>query len=303
MQALYAFFSSGNNDLKSGEMELNRNLSKFYDLYLTLFSILADVLYYTSERLEEGKKKHITNAEDLNPNTWLQDNYIAVALRESQELNRELDRLRINTRSEKDLIHKIYQNIRNSELSQKFISLQSNEGANEFFVEIFKEFVANEPSVSFYLEEQNIYFLGDFDHVAFLVIKTLSSWDENTAPALQKLLPLYKDEKDDYAFVLDLFRKTIIHRAEYEKLISQFTPNWEADRLAQMDMLLMTMAVSELLNAPSIPVKVSMNEYIDISKEFSSKQSKTFINGVLENVIAELKKNDKIKKVGRGLMQ
>jgi N utilization substance protein B len=303
MQAFYAYIASGNNDLKSGEVELNRNLNKFYELYLILFSLLTDVLHYTSERLEEGKKKFITSDEDLNPNTWLQDNYIAKSLHESLELNKELVRLKINTRGEKDLLHKIYQNVRNSEIYQKFVSLKSNDGSQEFFVSIFKEFIANEPTVSYYLEEQNIYFLGDLDQVAFLVIKTLKSWNENTLPQNQKLLPLYKDADDDYKFVIELFRKSILHRKEYETLIAKYTPNWESDRLAQMDVLLMLMALTEILHQPSIPIKVTMNEYIDISKEFSSINSKTFINGVLDKVVDDLKNENKIKKVGRGLIQ
>ena len=303
MQALYAFFATGNTDLKSGEVELNRNISKFYELYLILFSITADVLHYMADKLEEGKKKHIASEEDLTPNTWLQDNYMAMALRESSDLNKELTRYKINTRGEKDLIHKIYQNVKASKEYQDFVASESNTGAQDFFVFMFKEYIANEPSVSYFLEEQNIYFLGDLDMVSFLVIKTLKTWEENTPPSHQRLQPLYKNFEEDYQFVLNLFRQTIIHKVEYEKMISEFTPNWEADRLAQMDMLLLTMAVVELLNSPSIPVKVTLNEYIDISKEYSSSNSKTFINGVLDNIISDLKRKDKIKKVGRGLME
>ena len=303
MQALYAFFSSGNNDLRSGEVELNRNLSKFYELYLILFSITADLIHFTSEKLEEGKKKHLPTKEDLNPNTWFLENSIAKALLEGQELQKELARLKINTRSESDLLHKIYTNLKTNEKYQAYIQAQDDGLSIEFFCYLFKELIANEPSLSFYLEEQNIYFLNDLDHVAFLVLKTIKSWEIGIAPSKQKLLPLYKDEEDDRKFVLELFRKTILHKDEYEKLISGYTPNWEAERLAQMDMLLMEMAVCEFLNFPSIPVNVTLNEYIEISKEYSTSQSKTFINGVLDKILKSLNEEKKIQKAGRGLMK
>lgn len=303
MQALYAFFSTDNNDLKSGEVELNRNLSKFYELYLILLSICSDLIYYTSERLEEGKKKQLPTPEDLQPNTWFLDNSVARALLESQALQKELARLKINTRTEKDLLHKIYQNVKNSEQYQAFIQAKDDTQSVEFFCFIFKEFIANEPTLSFYLEEQNIYFLNDLDHVAFLVLKTLKTWKTTVDPAKQSLLPLYKDEEDDRKFVQELFRFTILRKKEYEDLISSFTPNWETERLAQMDMLLMEMAVCEFLNFPSIPVNVSLNEYIEISKEYSTAQSKTFINGVLDKILKSLNEDKKIRKAGRGLMK
>ncbi len=303
MQALYAFFSSGNTDLRSGEVELNRNLSKFYELYLILLSITSDLIYYTSERLEEGKKKQLATSEDLTPNTWFLNNSIAKTLLESQELQKELARLKINTRTETDLLHKIYQNVRGSERYQAYIKAMDDSQSIEFFCYVFKEFIANEPTLSFFLEEQNIYFLNDLDHVAYLVLKTLKSWEIGIAPSKQRLLPLYKDEEDDRKFVLELFRFTILHKQEYEALISSYTPNWETERLAQMDMLLMEMAVCEFLNFPSIPVNVSMNEYIEISKEYSTAQSKTFINGVLDKILKTLNQEKKIKKAGRGLMQ
>jgi transcription antitermination protein NusB len=135
-----------------------------------------------------------------------------------------------------------------------------------------------------------------------MVVKTFKSFtadsDEN-----QPLMSLYNDEADDKQYVIELFRKTILNKDEYENIIAEKTKNWEVERIAMMDILIMEMAICELLNFPSIPVKVTLNEYIDISKRFSTPKSKMFINGVLDKIIADFKTNNKIKKSGRGLIE
>jgi N utilization substance protein B len=134
------------------------------------------------------------------------------------------------------------------------------------------------------------------------VIKTIESFKE-TSNEGYRLLSLYKDAEDDKAFVKDLFRKTALNNAEYEELIGKKTQNWEVDRIASMDILIMKMALTELLNFNSIPVKVSLNEYIELSKEYSTPKSKIFVNGILDKLVADLKRENKIMKVGRGLME
>lgn len=303
MQALYAYLAGGSTDLKSGEAELMRNINKFYELYLILLSLMQDLIHYAGHRLEEGKQKHLATAQDLNPNTWFLENFVAQTFTENKELNRLKKEWKVITVNEKDLLHKIYLNVKNSEEYKTFVDARKNEQAISFYSFVFKEFVANESAVSSYLEELNIYFLGDLDFVSFLVLKTLKGWNPETPPQDQILLPMFKDKIDDVAFVQNLFRKAVLNRQEYETLIASFTPNWEADRLAGMDVLLMVMALTEILHFPNIPVKVSMNEYIDISKEYSSTNSKLFINGVLDKVVEDLKQKGKINKSGRGLVE
>jgi N utilization substance protein B len=135
-----------------------------------------------------------------------------------------------------------------------------------------------------------------------MVVKTIRQFNEESNEHTQ-LLPLYKDEEDDRNFALELFRKTILNDQEYSSLIAEKTDNWEVERIAMMDVLLMKMAIAEALNFPSIPVKVTLNEFIEISKNYSTPKSKMFINGILDKLIIDFKKDNRLKKVGRGLLE
>jgi N utilization substance protein B len=168
----------------------------------------------------------------------------------------------------------------------------------DFLINLVLEHLAEHELLNHLFEEKNIHWIDD-SFVAFnSVIRTFESFEGTF-----KLMPLLKDKEDDEKFVSILFRKTILYNKQYEDLIQAHTKNWELDRIANMDMLLMKMAIAEILHLENIPVKVSLNEYIDISKEYSTPNSKTFVNGVLDKVIAELKADNKIQKTGRGLKE
>ena len=167
-----------------------------------------------------------------------------------------------------------------------------------FLIELFKEDIANSEILYSYFEEENINWIDDIDLVCSMVVKTLKNFTEDS----QEILPLYKDKEDEVFFVKELFRKTINLNSENESLIDELTKNWELDRIAKMDVILMKMAITEMQVFSNVPTKVTLNEYIEISKFYSTPKSNTFINGVLDKAIDRLTKDKKINKVGRGLI-
>jgi N utilization substance protein B len=167
---------------------------------------------------------------------------------------------------------------------------------------IVRELMFDFEPFQFYFEEKSIIWIDDFQIVYNAVIKTIEDF-KSTDNENKSLSSLYKDEEDDRKFVLELYRKTLLNDKENESVISQMTVNWEVERIAMMDVLLMKMAITEATTFSNIPVKVTLNEYIELSKNYSSPKSKLFINGVLDKIFELYKTEGKIKKVGRGLIE
>lgn len=303
MQAIYAFLQGDNNDLAKGEKELMKGINKIYDLYIYILLLLPELIDFGKERIDERKQKRIPNPEDLNPNTRFVDNPLLTKLSNNNALRREAEVRKLSWADEPELIKKIYNSIVDSE---EFAAYMSNEDKSyvteqKFVQSIFKKYVATEERLHSLFEDKSIYWVDDLEFINSMVVKTLGLLNEQ-ANENTPLLPLLKDD-EDRKFMLDLFHKTIIHEKEYDDLIKPKLQNWEMERVAFMDVLLMKMAISEFLNFPSVPTKVSMNEYIEISKDYSTPQSKLFINGILDKILIDFKRDDKIQKSGRGLME
>ena len=211
---------------------------------------------------------------------------------------------RINWNNEFELVKKIYNNIKVSDAFGKYMNVDDDSYKTDrnFVLEIFKEFIADYELVNHIYEERNLHWGDDIYLVNPMVVKTIESFKENVNPDFL-LIPLYKDEEEDESFAKNLFRQTILRNDEIEKLIGDKTKNWEVERIALMDVLLMKMAVAEILHFTSIPIKVSLNEFIEISKIYSTPKSKLFINGILDKLVNDFKTEGKISKVGRGLME
>ncbi|HRD40268.1 MAG TPA: transcription antitermination factor NusB, partial [Bacteroidia bacterium] len=199
-----------------------------------------------------------------------------------------------------DLVRKLFTEIRNSEDYKSYMAGGENtvKEDRDFLVNLILNHLGEHDLLNHLFEDKNIHWADDTFLAFNSVIRTFETFEGKFV-----LMPLLKDEEDDTKFVSSLFRKTIQYNSSYEELIKNHTKNWEMDRIASMDMLLMKMAIAEILHIPSVPVKVSLNEYIDISKEYSTPNSKTFVNGVLDKIIAELKRDNKIEKAGRGLQE
>jgi N utilization substance protein B len=309
MQALYAFFQSNNDRVDIAEKNLIKSIDNLYELYIYQLSILVELIEFAKLRQEENKLKHIPTAEDLNPNLRFTENNFIKQLQQNKAYLLNINKFKINWSQEQDLMRHLYQKII---LSKAFIDYMNADETNyaadkKIIIAILRKFIITDDGLQNYFEDKNIYWADDYLTVAMMVLKTIEGFNEtdneNTA-----LPELYKNEDrsnadDDRNFVIDLFRKTIVNADKYEKLIAEKTTNWEVDRIAIIDNILIKMALAELLEFYSIPVKVTLNEYIEISKGYSSEKSKIFINGVLDKLIDDLKAKNAIKKIGRGLIE
>jgi N utilization substance protein B len=311
LQSLYAFYQSGNDDLAQGEKLLLKSTDKLYELYIYQLSFLVKLVDYTANRQEEAKKKFFPTEEDLHPNRRFIENQFIAQISENQEFRRRKDKLRINWADQENLFHKAYQEIRNNAAWQDYMSGQDNSYRHQkdAIIDIMREVISNFELLRQFYEDMSIYWADeDFDTSLMMVIKTVKLFKENWGP--ERSLPsLYKEDVDedepleDRKFMIKLFHNTILKDREYEKQIENQVENWELERIAIMDMIIMKMALAELISFPSIPVKVTINEYIEISKSYSSAKSKFFINGILDKLVIRLKEEGTIKKAGRGLIE
>ncbi len=305
LQSLYAFNQSHNDRLDYGEKELLRSLDKLYEIYIYQLSLLVEIVEYANKRIEENRRKFYPTEEDMNPNTRFVDNRFIKQLTENKSYNSYVEKYKISWVDEEEMIRKLFVGIRNSKFYKEYMNSpdSSYENDKDVIIKIVKKIISESDSLHFYYEERNIYWADDFYTSNYLVIKTIKGFEEKQGE-LTPLPTLFKNNnEEDKDFLVNLFRKVILRSDEYFLLIEGKVKNWESDRLAVMDILLLKMALAELLEFPSIPVKVTLNEYIELSKMFSTPKSKVFINGVLDKMIADLRRKNEIKKMGRGLLE
>jgi len=304
MQALYGFFQSDTKDLAKAEKELFAGIDKIYDLYIYQLSFLNELQHVANVQIEDAKEKHLPTKEDLNPNFKFIENKFLIQLAENIHLKREINNRKISWNNEFELVKRVFNNIKVSEQFGKFMNIDddSYKTHKDFITEIFREFIADFELLNHLYEEKNLHWGDDIYLVNPMVVKTIELFKESSTPDTA-LMTLYKDKEEDIQFVKELFCQCIIKDAETEKLIGDKTKNWEVERIAMMDVLLMKMAITELLQFPSIPVKVTLNEFIEISKIYSTPKSKIFINGILDKLVADFKTENKLNKMGRGLIE
>lgn len=300
MQALYSFFQHEKADPAQFEKELFKSLDKIHELYFSILALIIDLHHVAMVMVDESKNKRLPNATDLNPNLKFVNNSLLLSLEKNHELKSHVEKRKISWQNDFDVVRKIFNEIKNSEIYKEYQASSeiSAEEDRNFIISIITEYLSENDVLASLFEEKNIHWADDA-FVAFnSVIRNFEAFEGEF-----KIQPLLKDEKDDLEFMSALFKKTIVYKGQFEELIDKHTKNWDLERIANMDMLLMQMALAEILYIPNVPVKASLNEYIDISKEYSTPNSKTFVNGVLDKIIADLKAQGKISKTGRGLKE
>lgn len=309
LQSLYAFHQEGSDNVAAAERSLLKSLDKLYELYIYQLSLIVAIVEFARQRIEDNKQKFLPTEEDLTPNMRFAENQLINKLEVNRQLNRLTGDYHIYWKDEEDLIRKLYNKLRESEEFITYMNSDEHTFSRDKYIvsKVLLSIISESELLRFYYEEKYIFWNEDFDLSIMMVDKTLASFKEKN-DEFTVLPTLLKDEdrdggSEDKEFIKTLFRKTIALRDEFEKLIDEQTDNWETERIALMDMLLIKMALTELTEMPSIPVKVTLNEYIELSKEYSTPRSKIFVNGILDKLIAKLKQNGKIKKLGRGLME
>ncbi|MBQ0735965.1 transcription antitermination factor NusB [Aquimarina celericrescens] len=303
MQSLYSMEQTQSDNLDKEEKFLLFSINQMYDLFLINLQLLVEIKKQATDFLTKSQKKHLATSDEKNPNTKFINNEILSLLESNIQLKTEIEKKKLNCWQLDDEYVKILWNeIRESELYKDYMStkLSSFREDKDFVLDIFKEIIAPNDKLYEYIEDKNLTWIDDLPIVNTAIIKMLrkskASNDEN------KSLPkLYKDA-DDKKFAVDIFRKTALNAVEFTKEIDDRTPNWDQDRIAELDKAIIKMAICEFVKFPSIPVKVTINEYLEIAKEYSTPKSSIFINGILDKISKEYQENGKLNKVGRGLM-
>jgi transcription antitermination protein NusB len=276
-------------------------------LFIYQLSFLVETTRFADFRLEENKGKHLPTAEDLNPNMRFAQNKILSKISTNRDFLKKEHLYKINWSEEKELVRRFYVSMRESDAYEQYMSkpVNSIEDDKKFVLYIIEHLFTEFELLQSFYEEKSIFFVDDYHLVSYLAMKFIKFMDKDFDD-LTPLPDLLKTEKDDdnedLDFVKELFRETIQHSDEWGKLIASSTSNWELERIAVMDVLILKMALTELTVFKSIPIKVSMNEYIDISKYFSTARSKVFVNGILDKLIVDMKASGQIVKTGRGLL-
>lgn len=303
LQALYAYFQSEEDNYNRTEKELMHSIDKIYELYLFLLLSFEELKSVEETRLEELKSKIRPTESDLNPNRKFVQNSVFRLLEDNKSLRRTAEEHKIYWLGDEnqEMFKKMMAQIREDENYFSYMSLETTsfEEDLEYACLLFKNDIANSPLIYNFFEEKSIHWLDDIDLACSMVLKTIKSFSE-AGP--NEILPLYKEGDDEQEFVRILLRKTINNDKDNLELIDDLTKNWELDRIAKMDIILMKMAITELQEFSNIPKKVTLNEYIEISKFYSTPKSNGFINGILDKAIDRLEKDNKIVKIGRGLM-
>lgn len=304
MQALYAYFHSQDKDQAAQEKDLFKSLENIYGLYLYLVLLLCEVRLCARNLIEVRKVKHLPTPEDLKPNTRFVNNKIISLLSVNRQLAAESKRLKVSWDKDPEIPQKIFAQILESESYKEFMASDSDsfKKQKKFLSDMVKEVIANNERLEYFFEEKNIHWADDIDFVITLLLKTIDYIPESADDSLP-LAHLYKDEDEDKHFTRELFNQTISFVDEADVMIRNKTENWELERIAFMDVLLMRMAIAELLFFPTIPVKVTLNEYIELAKAYSTPKSSMFVNGILDKLIAEFRETDRMKKTGRGLVE
>lgn len=303
-QALYAFFQTENSNLIDVEKDMFKSLQRISDLYLYLSLLLIDILEAARTQIETKRNKILPTEEDLNPNTKFVDNAVLKILEENHQLKQLLEAKRIRWTGETENIRKLWRSIQQSEVFQNYMQneTRSFDEDKKLIQHIFIAHVLEYDLTATFLEEMNMHWVTDMEIAGFALNRELVALKENQSPLKEFVPPLFKDAEDDSKFARELFRKTAMFSEDYQSLIATKTANWEVERLALIDVMLIKMAMTEFEHFSGIPPKVTMNEYIELAKSFSTPKSKMFVNGLLDKILVDMKNLKRINKAGRGLL-
>ncbi|MCF8391221.1 MAG: transcription antitermination factor NusB [Bacteroidales bacterium] len=302
LQVLYAYYKSDQKDINLSEKELFFSIGKAYELYHFILLLFLEIVDYAEARIDLARNKKVPSFDDLNPNTNFIDNKFIAQLRSNADLKTFAENNKINWVQNPEFVKEVFNLLQTDQDYIDYMELESADYAadKKLFVKICTDIILPNESLCILLEEKSIYWNDDLDFIVSMLVKTIKQFKPSDGEE-KKLLELYKNEEDkDY--VKMLFRKSIAKRDFCLQLIEEKASNWDLERIAFMDVIIMQLAITELMEFNSIPTKVTLNEYLEITKYYSTEKSNSFINGVLDKIMQQLKTDKKIKKTGRGLI-
>ncbi len=297
IQILYSFYKGDGKSIPAAEKELFFSIERTYDLYYHLLLLSVEITQYAASRIDNKRNKLRPTEEDLNPNTRFIDNKFVQQLSQNVQFNEYLTKQKLSWVNHPDIIKELYEELIKSEFFIEYMTGEksSYDADKDIWRKIYKKIILQNEELDSSIEDQSIYWVDDIEIVLSFVIKTIKRFNEGNAEN-QELLPMFRDE-EDADFARKLLRSVLTNGEKYRTLIDENTKNWEIDRIAYMDILIMQVALAELMDFPTIPINVTLNEYIEIAKNYSTERSGTFINGVLDNIVGILKKENKLIKV------
>ncbi|WP_304062574.1 transcription antitermination factor NusB [Pedobacter glucosidilyticus] len=301
MQTLYAFQQTESTDYRLQEKNLLASVDKVYEMYIGLLALINDVVQYADIDAIERANKHLPSEEDLNPNLKILNNLFIKLLLESEDYQQAIKKYKTSWDFDPELARSLFASLKASTEYQEYIKAEGQDlhTDKDIIKFIFKKIILKSSLAQSALEEKHINWQVDQDVLQAMIAKTLKNFSSLNGD--HKLAQISSNWAEDKEFITDLFHKTVANETTFQGLIAGKTKNWEADRIAMMDVIIMKMAIAEMIYFSSIPVKVTINEYLEIAKEFSTPKSNSFINGILDKIFEELSSQNKIRKYGRGL--
>lgn len=304
LQNIFAWHMADKKDIKGSVKTLMQSIDSVYEMYIWMLSLLVEVTEFTANDAAERANKHLKTAEDLNPNLKLLHNKFSVLLQKNPAYVAAVKKYKVDWGFDPEIRKTIYNALKASPEYADYLadSNESLETSKDIIKYIFRKIILKNQGIIQVFEEKFINWQVDHEVMKGMVAKTLKNFTSDD-PMENKLTQISADWEEDSKFVEDLFVFTLQNDSKYQEMIADRTKNWESERIALMDTILMKMAICELLNFESIPVKVTINEYLELSKDYSTPKSNSFINGILDKILGDFKKNNTIKKIGRGLIE
>lgn len=304
MQSMYALTKAHNVNLEKEEKFLLNSMENMYNLYLTLLGLIVEVHKMAVEQQELTQKTYTANPAEKNMLKKFVNNEVLQMLTNNVLLEEAIDDKKLNNWYLDDEYVKImYREILKSQLFADYNKekLSTFKEDKQFIIDVYKELIAPNEKLYDYIEDHKLTWVDDFPSVNTIFLKALRKLKNNEHPDTYFLPKLFKDEEDK-KFGLELLRKTVLNNEMLQEEINGKTPNWDAERITDIDNVLLKMAICEFLKFPSIPIKVTINEYLEIAKEYSTPKSSIFINGILDKLVKDYQESQKLSKVGRGLL-
>lgn len=304
LQNIFAWHMADKKDIKGDLKTLMQSIDSVYEMYIWMLSLMVEVTEFTANDAAERANKFIKTAEDINPNMKLLHNKFSILLQQNPEYVSAIKKYKVDWGFDPEIRKTVYNSLKASKEYADYLAdpNESLESSKDIIKYIFRKIILKNQAIIQVFEEKFINWQVDHEVMKGMVAKTLKNFTSED-PFKNKLTEISADWIEDSKFVQDLFVHTLQNDAKYQEMIADRTKNWESERIALMDTILMKMAICELLNFPSIPVKVTINEYLELSKDYSTPKSNSFINGILDKILGDLKKNNTIKKIGRGLIE
>lgn len=308
LQQIYAYHQAEETDMHAAERRLLDSVDNLYGLFIRQLTFWVEVKCFAERRIEENMHKNFPTAEDLNPNRKFVNNRILNLLEKNTDLTRLAEHYKISWADDReDFIRGFYNRLREYPEYQAYMNSDKDSFAmdKKLILDVIDDHIAEDELLFDYYSDKNLGYNSDYQLGLFLLWKFINEMDEGFGPDT-KIPSAYKTEhdenNDDKRFLVKLFRDTLKHADEYQELVKANISNWDYDRIALMDKIIIFMALTEFCQFQDIPVKVTINEYIEISKYYSTPDSRRFVNGILDKLAEQLKEEGKLVKTGRGLV-